>query len=442
MTKILYFLIGFVTLLSSALATGGLNGLPVLNGPVNPVVGNLYGMKRRVGDFIHPGLWHTHDDLERIRQGVLNGQDPWKSAFANFSTDSFSQSSYAMQGPKRVICRGGCSNYTTFTNDARAAYQNALMWYITKDQAHWDLSTNILDSWGTNLTDVIGVDTSLLVGLEGDMFVNAAEIMRWEGGWIEKGAKPGGGTGFSNQIYWLFARQSIIIGQANYGMASIKALLSFSVFLDDVSMYNYALNAYQNDLCAGIYGNFDPRTGQGAETGRDQSHASSAIGWAAEAARVVQSQGTDVYSLGDNLLLKAAEYTAKYNLGEEVTYDPKFYRCEAILINGPWAAPSNISRGLGQLSSTSKTQAVWDIIYYQYVVKRGLKAPWTTKAKQTYDAAGGEQRPTGSGLSDHPSWGALIWSYPYRGSFVNNNDRTIWGGGKLGPNGMGNINAS
>lgn len=143
-----------------------------------------------------------------------------------------------MQGPKKVLCRGSCSNYTTFTNDARAAYQNALMWYITKNQSHWERSTSILDAWGTNLTDIIGTDTSLLVALEGDIFVNAAEIMRWEGNWVEQGAKPSGGSGFSNQLYWLFARQSIIIGQANYGMASIKALLSFAVYLDDISMVN------------------------------------------------------------------------------------------------------------------------------------------------------------------------------------------------------------
>lgn len=70
----------------------------------------------------------------------------------------------------------------------------------------------------------------------------------------------------------------------------------------------------------------------------------------------MQSQGTDVYSLGDNLLLKAAEYTAKYNLGYDVPYDPKFYRCEAVLINGPWALPSNISRGAVQ-----STPKVWDV---------------------------------------------------------------------------------
>jgi hypothetical protein len=75
-----------------------------------------------------------------------------------------------------------------------------------------------------------------MIGLEGDMFVNAAEIMRWEGGWVEAGSKWQGGSGFSIQLYWLFARQSIINGQANYGMVSIKALLAFAVYLDDVVM--------------------------------------------------------------------------------------------------------------------------------------------------------------------------------------------------------------
>jgi hypothetical protein len=44
-----------------------------------------------------------------------------------------------------------------------------------------------------------------------------------------------------------------------------------------------------------------------------------------------------------------------------VLYDPKFYRCEAILINGPWSAPSNISRGLGKTSATTQSPGVWDV---------------------------------------------------------------------------------
>lgn len=82
------------------IATGGLNGLPVLNGPITPPYFNtIPGMKTRVGEFIHPGLWHTHDDLERIRLGVQNGTEPWKSAFVNFTTDRFSSSEVRTKGP-------------------------------------------------------------------------------------------------------------------------------------------------------------------------------------------------------------------------------------------------------------------------------------------------------------------------------------------------------
>ncbi|CAH0024842.1 unnamed protein product [Clonostachys rhizophaga] len=428
------FLGALAFIVPPAAATGGLNGLPVLNGPIPIVPQGDPDMKSGPGQFVHPGLWHTHDDLERIRVGVEQGKEPYASAFKNFSASEFSMADYEMRGPQKILCRGGCNNYTTFTSDVRGAYQNALMWYITRDQGHWDKAASILDAWGTNLTDIIGVDTSLLVGLEGDLFVNAAEIMRWEGGWVEQGAKWMGTSGFSNQLYWLFAKQSINIGQANYGMASIKALLSFAVYLDDVAMYNYAIHAWKNDPCGGIYGNFQMRTGQGAEIGRDQGHAKGALAWAAQAARVIQSQGRDVYGYGDDLLLKASEYVAKYNLDYDVEYDRNFYRCEAILVNGPWAQPSNISRGI--TAGAFDLILVMQIVYYQYVVKRGKKAEYTTKMKKAIDAVGGE----GSGGTDFPGWGDLIWSYHGQGRFDNDNHRTIWGGGKLGPEGVGNIN--
>lgn len=245
--------------------------VPGLNGPIPPAnLNNIKFSKTRPSQFQHPGIWHSHDDLERMRNGVLQNVQPWASAFQEFSVDTYSLSNYTLQGPKAVISRGSISNYSSFTNDARAAWQNALMWYITRDHDHWTKATSILDGWGSNLTDIIGTDRSLLVGLDGQLFVNAAEIMRWEGNWTETDASWKGGKGFSVQLYWLFARQSVIVGQSNYGMASISALLSFAVYLEDVTMYNYALDMYQNDLCGGLRGNIDEKTGQSAESGRDQ----------------------------------------------------------------------------------------------------------------------------------------------------------------------------
>ncbi|KAJ3457827.1 hypothetical protein FSOLCH5_012385 [Fusarium solani] len=345
---------------------------------------------------------------------VEKGEEPWISGFKALQADSYSSTDYVMQGPKAIISRGSPSNYSTFTADTRAAYQHAILWYITREDGHWKKSTEILDAWGTNLTNIIGLDTSLLVGLEGDVFVNAAEIMRWEGNWTEAGAAWQGGTGFSNQLYWLFARQSIIIGHANYGMASIKALLSFSIYLEDVNMFNYALNAYLNDLCAGLPGNYDRRTGQSSEAGRDQSHAQSGLGWAALAAETLETQGINVWDEMGGVLLKASEHLAKYNLNESVEYNPKFSRCLAVLVDGPWDTISEHNRGI-----TGSSPGLWDLIYYKFVVEKGKKAPWTVKAKEQYDSQGGQN----SGGYTVMGWGDLIWAKK-RGK-----RRSIWGRG-------------
>lgn len=231
------------------------------------------------------------------------------------------------------------------------------------------------------------------------MLVNAAEIMRWEGGWVEQGAKWQGSQGFSVQLYWLFARQSIIIGQANYGVASIKGLLSFAVYLDDLAMFNYALNAYKYDLCAGLEANIDTVSGQSGESGRDQSHAQLGIGWLALGARVLSSQGYDLFRYANDLLFKGAEYLAKYNLNETVPYDPTFFRCEAVLVNGPWSNISEANRGV-------IGKPVWDLLHYEAAI-RDIAVPWVNRAKSTVDAVGGEGRRTDN---DMPGWGDLLWA--------------------------------
>ncbi|KAH1593581.1 hypothetical protein KXX44_008052 [Aspergillus fumigatus] len=381
----------FVVIAGSLRVAATVGDVPGIMGPI-PRVNSIADVdtskyfKQKPGNFVHPGLWHTHDDLERVRNNVLAKKEPWASAYEKPRDGPQQRHNFKLH--LVYARRKGC-----------VAERLDVVHHQGPDQAHWDRSTTILDAWGSNLTNIIGTDRSLLIGLEGDIFANAAEIMRWEGNWTEAGAKWQGGSGFSIQLYWLFSRQSIPIGQANYGMASIKALLSFAVYLDDVQLYNYAMDAFIQDNCAGLFATYDSSTGQSIEAGRDQSHTMSGLGWAAYAARVGQSQGVDLYGLGDNLLLKGAEYAAKYNLNETVEYDPKWYRCEAVLVNGPWDTISESKRGV------TNQNPIWDIFYYQYVVKRKLKAPWTTKAK---NAEGFEGAIPGD---DHPSWGELIWAY-------------------------------
>jgi len=129
----------------------------------------------------------------------------------------------------------------------------------------------------------------------------------------------------------------------------------------------------------------------------------SGIGWSALAAKTLETQGFDVWDRLDDVLLAASEYTAKFNLNETVPYDPKFCRCEAVLVNGPWDTISEYNKGVG-----SNLPGPWDLIYYTYVVDKGKKGPWTSKAKEVYDADGGQL--TGGAHLEMPPFGDLVFA--------------------------------
>lgn len=109
-------------------------------------------------------------------------------------------------------------------------------------------------------------------------------------------------------------------------------------------------------------GNIGPATGQSSESGQYQDHATSGIPRAVQATGTVRSQGGDLYEMGGSLILKGVEYAEKYNLGHDVPCGPKFYRCEAILINGPRSEISNIPPWIDVVSE-KHTEPIWDFIY-------------------------------------------------------------------------------
>lgn len=122
------------------------------------------------------------------------------------------------------------------------------------------------------------------------------------------------------------------------------------------------------------------------------------LGGLALAARVVNNQGYNPFTYANNLLLKGSEYSAKYNLNETVPYNPKFYRCEAVLVNGPCSKISTDQRGI--------QKEVWGILHYS-AVANNMKDPWTLKATQATDALGGKRRVTANNM---PSRGDLLFA--------------------------------
>jgi hypothetical protein len=102
-----------------------------------------------------------------------------------------------------------------------------------------------------------------------------------------------------------------------------------------------------------------------------------------------------MFSLYDSALLKGAEYGAKFNLNYSVEYDPSYYRCEAVLVDGPWVTISSERKGIDR--------PVWDLLYYSFNRQIGLETPYLAELK-------GKKEPEGRFLTaDSPAWGDLIW---------------------------------
>lgn len=132
-------------------------------------------------EFKHPGILHTSDDLQRMRSMVAAGSEPWKAGFEALKSHPDSQADYKMRGPFPTAGRGPGQNdhIDAIMHDCNAAYQNALMWAITQDEAHAKKAVEILNAWSYTHKEQTGRDVQLGAGLWGFKFASAAEILRY-----------------------------------------------------------------------------------------------------------------------------------------------------------------------------------------------------------------------------------------------------------------------
>jgi len=96
--------------------------------------------------------------------------------------------------------------------------------------------------------------------------------------------------------------------------------------------------------------------------------------------QIAWNQGIDIYSAYDNRLLKGLEYTARFNLGNDVPYDGKGVISQ---------------KGRGQFAF------IWELPYQHYVIEKGLEMPYTKQiiesnsVKTGFAKAPGAYRPEG-----------------------------------------------
>jgi hypothetical protein len=318
----------------------------------------------------HPGGLHKRSDLQRMRQQVAAGVEPWKTSFERLKSDARASADYVVRGdPSWTTLERGGLHGAEYESDATAAYLNALMWAVTEDEAHAQKSIEIFNAW-KNLTAFVPSGTpSLDAGLLAYKLVEAAEIIRWTyDGWsvadVEAFSAMLVRPGYSSTevpaelsptqgtFYW-----RIYNGDpgrhGNQDLVAWRAMLTMGVFLDNRLMYERALRYFKglphlpedlpypagpatsgaqlsdNEYVTtfqpkvasttqdygynGVLEHYIWENGQCQESSRDQQHALFGLGLAAGLAEVAWNQGDAVWNALDDRLLKGFEFAARYN---------------------------------------------------------------------------------------------------------------------------------
>ncbi|MBE7171304.1 MAG: alginate lyase family protein [Williamsia sp.] len=346
--------------------------------------------------FVHPGLLHSSEDLDRIKQAVAARQEPVYAGFELFRQNPVSQSSYQLQGPLEQVGRNPTVGQAAYDNDANAAHQNAIMWAITGDKAYADKAIQILNAWSSTLRSITGRDAVLMAGLGPFKMVNAAEIIRYtRAGWKEEDIRKT--EKHFREVIYPVIKDFAPFANGNWDAAALKTAMAIGIFCNDRPLFERALRYYVNGAGNGSLTHYIiNEEGQVQETGRDQAHTQLGIGLLGDCCEMAWHQGLDLYGYMNNRLLKGFEYTAKYNLGDD---DIPFVHVLDRTGKYEHFKPSPIGR--------NDLRAVYEQIYNHYVNRRGIAAPYTQQAAE-------KLRPEGPGRpgADHPGYGTLFYTRP------------------------------
>lgn len=348
----------------------------------------------RAQGFVHPGLLHSQEDLDRMKRAIAAKEEPIYAGYEVFRKNPASQATYAMQGPLAMVGRNPTVGQGTYDADANAAHQNALMWCLTGDHAYADKAIALVNVWSGKLTSVTGRDAALMAGLGPFKMVQAAELLRYSNaGWVATDVQKTE-QHFKTVIYPVL-REYAPFANGNWEAAAIKTVMAIGIFCNDRALYEDALHYYVNGWGDGRLTHYVINdTGQGQESGRDQAHAQLGIGMLAECSEMAWHQGLDLYGYADNRLLKGFEYAAKYNLGnDDVPFVTTLDR------TGKYFHQKVSTQARGQL------RPLYEQVYNHYVKRRGLAAPFTQQAAE-------KLRPEGPGNpgADHPGYGTLFYT--------------------------------
>jgi hypothetical protein len=348
--------------------------------------------KETTAGFIHPGISHNQAELEFVKSKLKTSQQPWQQAWEEMSSSSFAELSWEPR-PVSNVERGAYNKPdiggSFFMRDASAAYTHALLWVLTGNKAHAVKAEEILNAWSSTLETIGNHDARLLVGMSGIQFCNAAELLKHSSYSWPKDKQEAFRTMLRKVLYPVI-QDFYPTANGNWDASMIQTMMAMGIYLDDKTMFDKAVDYSLHGSGNGAINHYFNHFGQCQETGRDQTHTQMGLEYLLNSCEIAWKQGIDLYSAYENRLAKGFEYTAKYNLGNDVPFE--YYES----YRGRYKHKKISDKSRGRL------RPMYDKIYNHYHNRIEMDMPWCKKALEN-------TRPECGGVASMP-WSTLMYA--------------------------------
>lgn len=177
-----------------------------------------------------------------------------------------------------------------FSNHARAAYNHALCFALSREEGHATKVREIINAWSGTLTSISNHDARLLIGMSGYHFCIGAELLKhtW-GKWPEE--EQFRFETMIRNIWYPVIRDYYPTANGNWDASMLQVMIAMGVFLDDHEMFDRAKNYYLRGRGNGAIGNYFILSGQCQESGRDQAHTQMGLEFLANTCETAWIQG-------------------------------------------------------------------------------------------------------------------------------------------------------
>ena len=312
--------------------------------------------------FTHPGVGSSQAQLDFVRAKVQAGAQPWTDAFNQAKNSAYASLSRTPK-PRAVVECGPYSNpnygCTDEREDAIAAYTDALLWYLTRDDRYAQKSIQLMDAWSATIQDHTNSNAPLQTAWSASSWPKAAEIIKHAyGNWPNAGR-------FATMLRNVYVPE-IINGSnsnGNWELSMTEALQGIGVFLEDKAIYDKAIALYRLRVPAYVYLESDgalPKTvpsqnlntrdkivsywqGQGTfvtgltqETCRDFTHTGYGISSISHVLETARIQGIDMYPEFGERLRQALGFQSRWERNLEPVPS--------------WLCNGTVNRGLGPIT--------------------------------------------------------------------------------------------